>query len=323
MISAFTHLTENQRRVRKWRDILALLCAVAGCVGHNGAHADATIAESPVSTGNTAAASAAQHVNEAAVVSLSNVAWPGGIAVVLLPIDATEARYNNRRLFVLHRRAYVGIALSEAPGTRRISISTTGGMRSASFSIVPKHYNEQQLTLANKHMVNPTAQELVRIAREQPILDAARARYSPFSTNTTPQWLRLWKPTNGPLSSSFGSRRILNGEARNPHSGLDIAAPAGAPVFAPAAGEVAAAGNFFFTGNTLLIDHGEGLITLYAHLSRLDVKTGEQIALGQQIGLVGATGRATGPHLHWAAYLNGAAIDPALVVIDRIPPHHS
>ena len=251
---------------------------------------------------------------------LSDVAWPGGIAVLLLPNSTTEARYQQRRLFVLNRRAYVGVGLSELPGTRQITFVTPAGERTASFTIVARQYGEQRLTLADQHMVNPSPTELARSAREQIALDAARARYTAFTAGATPQWLRLWKPADGPLSSSFGSRRILNGEPRNPHRGLDIAAPAGARVFAPAAGQVALVGSFFFTGKTVLIDHGEGLVTLYAHLRRITVKARQPLAVGQQIGEVGATGRATGPHLHWAAYLNGVAVDPALIVIDRLPP---
>ena len=276
-----------------------------------------------VADGGAAPASrAAANHNVAATsgVALSNVAWPGGIAVLLLPNDASEVRYRERSVFVLHRRAYIGVALDEVPGTRTVTITTPGGMQTATFTIVPHAYGEQRLTLANQRMVDPTAQDLLRIAAEQSVLDAARARFSPFPTAAAPQWLRLWKPADGPLSSSFGQRRILNGAPRNPHSGLDIAAPAGAPVHAPAAGQVAVVGDFFFTGNTVLVDHGEGLITLYAHLSRVDVRTGARLATGQQIGQVGATGRATGAHLHWAAYLNGVAIDPALIVIDQLPP---
>lgn len=247
---------------------------------------------------------------------LSAFTWPGGIALLPMPADTTQARYHHHQLLIFAGHAYVGVALSEAPGAREIEIIGPSGKRNATFQIRAKQYPEQHLTLTNPHMVNPTATDLVRIAREQIILDAARAHFAAQA----PAQMTLWKPADGQLSSSFGTRRILNGEARNPHSGLDIAAAAGAPVLTPAPGRVVVVGAFFFTGNTLLIDHGQGFITLYAHLSRIDVHEGDALATGQRIGLVGATGRATGPHLHWAVYLNNVAVDPALLVIDALPP---
>ncbi|HEX5673933.1 MAG TPA: M23 family metallopeptidase, partial [Azonexus sp.] len=119
-------------------------------------------------------------------------------------------------------------------------------------------------------------------------------------------------PASGPLSSRFGLRRIFNGQPRNPHAGLDVAVGAGAPVRAPAAGVVANAGDYFFNGNTVFIDHGQGLITAYMHLSRIDVRAGQPVKKGESLGAVGATGRVTGPHLHWAVILNNTPVDPEL-----------
>jgi murein DD-endopeptidase MepM/ murein hydrolase activator NlpD len=242
---------------------------------------------------------------------------PGGVALLNLgPImnesDPPRASYHGDRVLVLpqagHWLAVVGIPLSAAAGADAISIQRSGAAEQMlSFTVVPKQYLVQRLRVAPAQ-VDLSAQDLARYQREHAHLQAALATFAP----QLPATLRLRVPVSGRRTSSFGSRRIFNEQARAPHSGMDIAARSGAPVHAAAPGTVIDTGSYFFDGNTVLIDHGEGLITMYCHLSAIAVRQGEAVRAGQIIGAVGATGRVTGPHLHFGVALNRAFVDPAL-----------
>lgn len=240
---------------------------------------------------------------------------PGGIALVHLRPSTTKptASYHGREVMVigyplLHWQAVVGIPLSTAPGRQYVHVLSRGWHYEAPFDVQAKHYATEHITLKNKRQVNPTPADLKRIAREGKIIDAALAHW----TLRPPPSLDFIVPLHGVVSSPFGLRRVFNGEPRHPHSGLDIAAPAGTPIRAPLAGTVLVVGDFFFTGNTVLLDHGQGLITLYCHMSKVLVKEGQDVTQGQEIGEVGMTGRATGPHTHWGVSLNNAMVNPEL-----------
>lgn len=251
---------------------------------------------------------------EGFITRLLNKPVPGGVAVIDLgnPQQPPKVRYQGKPVLTVHEDgqrwiAIVGLALSVKPGRQQIELDDG---RTLPFEVGTRHYAEQRITLKNQQQVTPNADNLKRIERE--LAEQTRA-YQRFSARQ-PSNLLFEKPVNGPLSSPFGLRRFFNGEERNPHSGLDFAANRGTPIKAPAAGEVILVGDYFFNGKTVFLDHGQGLISMFCHLSEIDVKPGQQIPRGGHIGKVGATGRATGPHLHWNVSLNDARVDPSIFI---------
>ncbi|VTU40153.1 Glycyl-glycine endopeptidase ALE-1 precursor [Variovorax sp. PBS-H4] len=205
--------------------------------------------------------------------------------------------------------ALVGIPLSAQPGEARVRVlHENRSARELPYVIASKHYREQQLKVA-PGQVDLSADDMARYERERVHLQGVMATFS----EPPPQGdLRMQVPVPGRRSSSFGLRRVFNGEKRNPHSGMDIAAATGTPVKAPMAGRVIDTGHYFFNGGTVWLDHGGGLLTMYCHLSAIDVKAGEMVKAGERFCAVGATGRVTGPHLHWSVVLNRAMVDPGL-----------
>ena len=241
---------------------------------------------------------------------------PGGIALVPVPGSemAPTVLFNTHRVAVVRRDdqwfAVVGIPLAEKPGELKIKVSTPTGTTDVPFRITDKSYRTQKLVIKDQRKVEPNPDDLKRISGETKRSDVALSKF----TVTNAPSLQLLSPVEGVRSDSYGSRRVFNGQPRNPHSGMDIAAAKGTPIKSPAAGTVVEAGDFFFNGNTLYIDHGDGLVTMYCHLDTIKVKLGDRVAQGELIGTVGATGRVTGPHLHWGVALNRAMVDPALFI---------
>jgi murein DD-endopeptidase MepM/ murein hydrolase activator NlpD len=246
-------------------------------------------------------------------------AVPGGVARVALGNGAAAPRaaLDDRAVLVMRDAsawtALVGIPLDTKPGARLWLAATRddGTTERIAIDVAPVKYAEQHLKVPQAK-VDLSPEDLARYQRERAHLDAVLRRFSP----EPPAALAMTQPVPGRRSSSFGLRRFFNGQPRNPHNGMDIAAVTGTPVVAALRGTVIDAGDYFFPGRTVILDHGQGLLTLYAHLSAIDARIGQALGAGDALGKVGATGRVTGPHLHFTVYLNGAAVDPALFLPD-------
>jgi len=239
---------------------------------------------------------------------------PGGVAVIALKSQSPQApvaHFGKQRVMVLKHNdqwyAIVGIPLTEKTGAHELHVDNAALLR---FEVRAKEYETQRITIKDKRKVEPNADDLRRIGKEKQRITAA---FRSWSADITTQ-LPLQRPVAGEQSSAFGLRRIFNGKPRKPHSGLDIAAPRGTPVLAPTDGIVVNIGEYFFNGNSVFIEHGQGLVTMYCHLDTIGVQEGQQIRRGERIGTVGSTGRVTGPHLHWSVSLNDARIDPVLLM---------
>jgi murein DD-endopeptidase MepM/ murein hydrolase activator NlpD len=237
---------------------------------------------------------------------------PGGIALIAIASDknnnAPIATYNDKPVLVVKQgdgfTAVVGLPLDAQLGAAQLQVQ---GGEAIAFFIQPKTYREQRLKVP-QGMVDLTPANQARYERERDHTIELLAK--PQSVN--PVQLRMVVPVAGNRSASFGLRRVFNGQSRNPHSGMDIAAGTGTPFVAPLAGTVIDVGDYYFNGNTVWLDHGGGLLSMFCHLSKTSVALGEVVKQGQVLGAVGATGRVTGPHLHWSVNLNRVMVNPAL-----------
>jgi len=206
--------------------------------------------------------------------------------------------------------AVVGIPLAAVPGDAFVTVhASDGATRAVHYTVARKQYQEQHLKVSPR-TVDLSPEDQARYERERDHQAGVMANF----TEPAPLSLRMRAPVPGRRSSSFGLRRVFNGQPRNPHSGMDIAAPTGTPIVAPLAGRVIDVGDYFFNGGTVWLDHGQGLLTMVCHLSSMDVRVGDVVQAGEAFCKVGATGRVTGPHLHWGVMLNRTMVDPALFI---------
>ncbi len=241
-------------------------------------------------------------------------AVPGGVVLIPLGPAAQEPRAEHQGVPLLvvgdpiAWTAVLGLALAAEPGAGEIIVRRDDRPpERLPYRVTSHRYAEQRLTVAPRH-VELSPENLARHERERERQAQIVARFS----RPLPATLRMRVPTAGPRSGSFGLRRVFNGQPRNPHSGMDIAAPTGTPVVAPLDGEVVDVADYFFNGRTVWLDHGGGLLSMFCHLSAEHVRPGDRVRTGERVADVGATGRVTGPHLHWSISLNRALVDPAL-----------
>lgn len=240
-----------------------------------------------------------------------NANYPGGIAIVKLPAkpNAVAAYYDNHRVLIRNDYAIIGIPLKTKITPQVLTLkSNEGKIKTIKFIIIHHTYPLRHITIADKSKVTPNPALAKIIAEQQKQAELLLTAYT--LTNNVPTHFIL--PAKGWFSSFFGLRRIYNNVHQGRHTGLDIAANTGAPIVAAANGIVSAVADRVLTGNTVYINHGEGLFTIYCHMSKVDVKAGQSVKQGQLIGEVGATGRVTGAHLHWEVVLNGAKVNPML-----------
>ena len=250
---------------------------------------------------------------------------PGGVAVIKLPkkydrqIKPPQVVFENEKIALMRVKdegqlawyAVVGLPLTMEPGNRYLTLLNGRDSQRLDFQIRHKNYPEEKLFFKQKSHVKPNLELLARIERETEHLNRV---FSHWTDKELPD-VTLRQPVKGRISSEYGKKRLMNNEVKSRHKGIDIAAPTGTPVKVARSGIVVDVGNYFYTGNTVIVDHGQGFKTIYCHLNTLSVKLGEVVGDNQKIGTVGQTGRATGSHLHFGVSLNNTRVSPDLFFV--------
>jgi Peptidase family M23/Peptidase family M23 N-terminal domain len=206
-------------------------------------------------------------------------------------------------------RALVGIDLDVKPGTHRVTVGGGGAQATYDLAVMPRTFRTRRLSV-DEAFVTPPPSAGKRIEADAQLLESVWKSPAPERQWTAP----FVRPVPGEANSAFGTRSIFNGKPRSAHGGADFLSPSGTPIRAPNAGRIVVARDLYYSGNTVIIDHGLGLFSMLAHMSVIDVHEGDRVDAGQVLGKVGATGRVTGPHLHWAVRASGARVDPLSVL---------
>ena len=235
---------------------------------------------------------------------------PGGLALLKFP--AKPKFLTQKRNYCVVKEGKEWVALIPIPlgqkGSIEIPYICDGKQDRVRIDVKDKAYKQQFITIKNKKKVTPPKRDNKRIMREVRSRNKCIARHSSFS----PKSFKMIKPIDVALRDDFGRQRFFNNRPRSPHSGTDLSAPRGTKIKAPLAGRVILLGDLYFNGRMVLLDHGQGLVSAYSHLSKIYYPSGTWLEQGEHIGEVGSSGRATGPHLHWSVYLNGVAVNPRL-----------
>ncbi len=255
-----------------------------------------------------------------ASIPVQHTPYPGGIAVFDFETTHSnpKAFYRTVPLYTQHIegnhwQVLLGIPLLEKAGKKSITIQDFSTRTlDVEIKIIKNKPVKQNIKLngKNKKYVDPNAAHMDRIKKERVILGKTRLF---FSDKTLSNGVFI-RPVLGVITSPFGVKRLYNGQPRNPHTGIDYAGATGTPIKAPADGKVILSGQYFFNGNTIFLDHGQGLISVYIHMDKRIAKQGKMVKKGETIGTIGQTGRATGPHLHWGVYLNRTTVHPNLLM---------
>ena len=236
-----------------------------------------------------------------------NVGVVGGVVRVEVPPSTESVRFMGKAQLLFEGYGYLAIPLSVKPGFYRFeAMGTAGPIAHGTVEVSAKEYPKEYITLEDEEQVTPSPETLERIGREIKIMRAAYQLLSDQPTDLAPILL----PSEGRKSGIFGSQRFFNGKPRNPHSGMDVAAPVGTPIRNPVPGRVVVTGHFFFNGKTVMIDHGGGFVSMFCHMNDIHVKEGQLLDRGAVLGTIGTTGRSTGPHVHWSTSLQGERVDP-------------
>jgi murein DD-endopeptidase MepM/ murein hydrolase activator NlpD len=243
---------------------------------------------------------------------------PGGIAKLYFN-ERPDIYINNKKqeVFALKREndwmVLLPLSLYKGPEMLRVVSQTSKMIQVHLISLKPEQYEKQYLHVKNKEFVIASAKTLERVERESALKKEKFSRH----TRLYIQDLRMIKPLDSKLRHDYGRRRFFNGVAKNPHAGIDLSGKKGDKIKAPLSGTVVVLGDLFYNGKMMLIDHGQGLITAYSHLSKIYLEDESWVRQGEYIGEVGQSGRVTGPHLHWSVYLNGEPVNPDLFLANE------